>query len=114
MPGSADIEADVASAIEENLSETATVQDVEPEVEPTSEIVSEPPTAPADEPVIANQPTKEPFSMFGGKAETSAAEERSGSMGRIAMSAQDLPSGVYFVRVRAAGAERTFKLPLGR
>ena len=37
-----------------------------------------------------------------------------GSMGRISMSAQDLPSGVYFVRVRSAGAEHTFKLPLAR
>jgi hypothetical protein len=37
-----------------------------------------------------------------------------GAMGRISMSAQDLPSGVYFVRVRTAGAERTFKLPLAR
>lgn len=37
-----------------------------------------------------------------------------GAMGRLTMSAQDLPSGVYFVRVRTAGAERTFKLPLGR
>ncbi len=37
-----------------------------------------------------------------------------GSMGRISLSAQDLPSGVYFVRVRTGIEERTFKLPLGR
>ena len=37
-----------------------------------------------------------------------------GSMGRISMSGQDLPSGVYFLRVRTAGEERTFKLPLAR
>lgn len=37
-----------------------------------------------------------------------------GAMGRISMSGQDLPSGVYFVRVRAADEERTFKLPLAR
>lgn len=37
-----------------------------------------------------------------------------GAAGRISMSAQDLPSGVYFVRVRSGATERTFKLPLGR
>ena len=37
-----------------------------------------------------------------------------GGVGRLVMSGQDLPSGVYFVRVRTADAERTFKLPLAR
>ena len=37
-----------------------------------------------------------------------------GSSGRVSMSGQDLPSGVYFVLVRAADEERIFKLPLAR
>lgn len=37
-----------------------------------------------------------------------------GSMGRISMTGEDLPSGVYLVRVRTSGTERTFKLSLGR
>ncbi len=35
-----------------------------------------------------------------------------GSMGRIVMSAQSLPSGMYLLRTKAGSTERTFKLPL--
>lgn len=37
-----------------------------------------------------------------------------GGMGRITVSGQDLPAGVYFVRVRSGGQDSTFKLPLAR
>jgi hypothetical protein len=37
-----------------------------------------------------------------------------GSMGRVSIPATELPSGIYFLRVRANGTERTFKLPLMR
>ena len=45
---------------------------------------------------------------------TLAQRTAQGGMGRITLSAQELPAGVYFLRVRAGDAFRTFKLPLGR
>ncbi|MBK9760695.1 MAG: PKD domain-containing protein [Flavobacteriales bacterium] len=37
-----------------------------------------------------------------------------GAMGRVSITAQELPAGVYYVRLRAGSIERTFKLPLVR
>ena len=73
---------DVASAIEEKLSEP--VNEEENATEPPVEATPEPSYEPGPTPAVAASRAEEPFSMFGGEAETSEAEEKSGSMGRIA------------------------------
>ncbi|MGB2750882.1 MAG: protein phosphatase 2C domain-containing protein [Pyrinomonadaceae bacterium] len=73
---------DVASAIEEKMSEPVVEQEIvqEPEIESTPEPSSETEQASA----VPATPAEQPFSMFGGEAETSEPEEKSGLLGRIA------------------------------
>ncbi|MBK7393261.1 MAG: protein phosphatase 2C domain-containing protein [Chloracidobacterium sp.] len=71
---------DVASAIEEKLSEPLPEQEITPE--PAVETTPEPTPEPA--PAVPSMPAEQPFSMFGGEAEPSETEEKSGSLGRIA------------------------------
>ncbi|HRI04865.1 MAG TPA: protein phosphatase 2C domain-containing protein [Pyrinomonadaceae bacterium] len=73
---------DVASAIEEKLSEPLPENEVTPE--PEIETAPEPSPETKQAYVVPSTPADQPFSMFGGEAEPSETEERSGSLGRIA------------------------------
>ncbi|MEQ1923989.1 MAG: protein phosphatase 2C domain-containing protein [Pyrinomonadaceae bacterium] len=73
---------DVASAIEEKLSEPLPEKEVTPE--PEIETAPEPSPETKQAYVVPSTPADQPFSMFGGEAEPSETEERSGSLGRIA------------------------------
>lgn len=81
IPSSPEDAPDVASAIEEKLSEPIFDQEITPE--PPVEAALEPSHEPETTPAITSTPAEEPFSMFGGDANAEATEERSSSLGRI-------------------------------
>lgn len=74
---------DVASAIEEKLSEPVAEQEIVTDPEPAIESATEP-SPQSEQTAVPATATEEPFSIFGGEAETSEVVQKSGSMGRIA------------------------------
>ncbi len=82
MPDAVDATPDVASAIEEKLSEPVGAQEIPPE--PAIETAPEPSYEPEPTPAAAAAPEEQPFSMFGGDADADAIEEQPSSLGRIA------------------------------
>lgn len=82
MPASSNDAPDVASAIEEKLSEPVVEQEITPE--PAVETASDPSYEPEPTPAVVSTPSKQPFSMFGGDADADVPEEQPSSLGRIA------------------------------
>ena len=82
IPAAVDGVPDVASAIEEKLSEPFVEQEITPE--PVIETAPEPSYEAEPTPAVTSTQAEEPFSMFGGDADAEATEEQSSSLGRIA------------------------------